>query len=243
MIGDETEYLQPVLGTLPSQRFKPMKSRWVAALLLILIVLVEISGIVSALYWPHTALKCEPLYFILYCHAALWILVLFLDHGLKWHHNKLRLEGYLKAYEQMTKIGSLPFYIVSFGNAVLLVMVTVYQQMNLTLEKVCGSHWDSPGWVALMLISVEFIFLSYFLIVYLVNVKKFNSAKAPPDVTSPDTWEAFTNHEVGYREHGEDVQELLQKQADSIRYYKDAVEVLQRKVMGLTAQLRGDVIN
>ncbi|XP_054259217.1 uncharacterized protein LOC128983964 [Macrosteles quadrilineatus] len=115
MIGDETEYLQPVLGTLPSQRFKPMKSRWVAALLLILIVLVEISGIVSALYWPHTTLKCEPLYFILYCHAALWILVLFLDHGLKWHHNKLRLEGYLKAYEQMTKIGSLPFYIVSFA--------------------------------------------------------------------------------------------------------------------------------
>jgi hypothetical protein len=39
------------------------------------------------------------------------------------------------------------------------------------------------------------------------------------------------------------VQELLQKQADSIRYYKDAIEVLQRKVMGLTAQLRGDAIN
>lgn len=39
------------------------------------------------------------------------------------------------------------------------------------------------------------------------------------------------------------MQELLQKQADTIRYYKDAVEVLQRKVMGLTAQLRADAIN
>jgi len=38
MMGDETEYLQPVLGTLPSQRFKPLKSTWVAALLILLIV-------------------------------------------------------------------------------------------------------------------------------------------------------------------------------------------------------------
>jgi len=204
---------------------------------------MEAAGCLSVIFWPQSALKCEPLYFMLYCHAALWILVLFLDHVFKWHHNKLRLEGYLKAYEQMTKFGSLPFYIVSFGNAVLLVIVTVYQQLNITLERVCGTHWNSPGWVALAFVSLEFILLSYVLIVYLVNVKRFNSAKALPDVSSPDTWEAFTNNEVGYRERGEDVQEMLQKQADSIRYYKDAIQVLQRKVMGLTAQLRGDAIN
>lgn len=32
-----------------------------------------------------------------------------------------------------------------------------------------------------------------------VKVGKFNQMQAPPDVNNPDSWEAFTNYEVGYR--------------------------------------------
>uniref|UniRef100_A0A1B6ELE6 Transmembrane protein 192 n=1 Tax=Cuerna arida TaxID=1464854 RepID=A0A1B6ELE6_9HEMI len=243
MNGDETEYLQPVLGVLPTQRFKPLNSSWVGALLLFLVILQELVGVVTVLFWPVKARHCEPLFLLLYSHACLWFLVLFLDHVLKWHHNKLRLEGYLSAYEQMTKYGSLPFYVVSLGITVMLVIITIYHQVHIVLEPVCTLAWHSPLMVALGTTSLECVLLSYILILYLVKVHKFNAVRAPPDVNSFDTWDAFTSQEVGYRERGEDVQELLQKQADSIRYYKDAIEVLQRKVMGLTAQLRGDSIN
>jgi len=243
MVGDETEYLQPVLGVQPTQRFNPLNSSWVALLLLFLVGLIEVSGWVMIVFWPEHGLRCEPLYLLLYSHAVLWLLVMFLDHIFKWHHNKMRLDGYLTAYEQMSKYGSMPFYIVSLGNTALLVLIAGYQQMHVMLEQACTHDWTSPLIVSMAVISIEAVLHSYVLIVYLINVHRFNTAKAPPDLNNLDTWDSFTNHEVGYRERGEEMQERLQKQADSIRYYKDAVEVLQRKVMGLTAQLRGDSIN
>lgn len=38
MTGDETEYLQPVVGLQPTQHFKPLGSSWAGSLLLFLVV-------------------------------------------------------------------------------------------------------------------------------------------------------------------------------------------------------------
>lgn len=241
MINDETEYLQPVLGLPSTQRFRPLNSIWYTGLLLILAVIFELSSFFMIMLWPKHALYCEPLYLLLYCQCAFWCIVLILDHFLKWQHHKVRLDGYLIAYEKMSKYGSLPFYIVSIGNAAMLLDVAIYHQTNIVLEPLCATYnYISPLIVTWFLLTVELTVLAYVIGVYIVFVYRFNKAQPLPDVNRMESWssrETFTNQEVGYREHGEAIEELLQKQADLIRYYKDANEILNRRVMDLTSQI------
>lgn len=241
MINDETEYLQPVLGLPTTQRFRPLNSIWYTGLLLIVTVIFELSGFLMIILWPKHALQCEPLYLLLYCHCAFWCIVLIFDHFLKWQHHRVRLDGYLIAYEKMSKYGSLPFYIVSAGSATMLLDVAIYHQTNVVLEPLCAtSRYISPLIVTWVLLTIELSVLTYVIVVYIVLVYRFNKAQPLPDVNRLDAWatrETFTTQEVGYREHGEAVEELLQKQADLICYYKDANEILNRRVMDLTSQI------
>ncbi|EGI66827.1 Transmembrane protein 192 [Acromyrmex echinatior] len=76
------------------------------------------------------------------------------------------------------------------------------------------------------------------------RVMKLNRLRPPPDVTrdewlSPFTQDSYSGMgEIGYRQKGRNLEELLEKQADMIRYLKDHNVKLSHRIMLLASQHR-----
>ena len=76
------------------------------------------------------------------------------------------------------------------------------------------------------------------------RVRTFNKLKPQPDVTreewlSPFTQDSYASGgEVGYRQRGSNLAELLEKQADLIRYLRDHNVKLSHQMMLLASQRR-----
>lgn len=73
---------------------------------------------------------------------------------------------------------------------------------------------------------------------------KFNRLRLPADVTREEWLSSFTqgsyggSDEIGCHQRGGNLQELLEKQADFIRYLKDHNVKLSHKIMLLASQRR-----
>lgn len=78
------------------------------------------------------------------------------------------------------------------------------------------------------------------------RVRRFNRLKPPPDVTREEWLSSFTqdsyagNTEIGYHHKGSNLTELLEKQADLIRYLRDHNVKLSHRMMHLASQRRND---
>lgn len=78
------------------------------------------------------------------------------------------------------------------------------------------------------------------------RVRRFNRAKPPPDVTREEWLTSFTQDsyagstEVGYQQRGSNLAELLEKQADLIRYLRDHNVKLSHRMMLLASQRRAE---
>lgn len=76
------------------------------------------------------------------------------------------------------------------------------------------------------------------------RVRRFNRAQPPPDVTREEWLSSFTQDsfavstEVGYTQRGSNFAELLEKQADLIRYLRDHNVKLSHRMMLLAAKRR-----
>lgn len=71
---------------------------------------------------------------------------------------------------------------------------------------------------------------------------RFNRTKPPPDVIREEWLTNFTENsysgEVGYRQRGTNVADLLEKQADLIRYLRDHNVKLSHRIMMLASGRR-----
>lgn len=69
---------------------------------------------------------------------------------------------------------------------------------------------------------------------------RFNRICPPPDVTREEWLSSFTQDsyagEIGYRQRGSNLEELLEKQADLIRYLRDHNINLSHRIMVLVSQ-------
>ena len=76
------------------------------------------------------------------------------------------------------------------------------------------------------------------------RVRRFNRLEPTPDVTREEWLTSFTHDsfavstEVGYTQRGSNLTELLEKQADLIRYLRDHNVKLSHRMMMLAAQRR-----
>lgn len=79
---------------------------------------------------------------------------------------------------------------------------------------------------------------------HIEKVMRFNRLRPPPDVTrdewlSPFTQDSYSGMgEIGYRQRGRNLEELLEKQADLIRYLRDHNVKLSHRIMLLASQRR-----
>jgi hypothetical protein len=88
--------------------------------------------------------------------------------------------------------------------------------------------------------GAETFVLLMILFYYGYTIRKFNVTRAPPDVLREDMMSSIS--EIGPKSLG-NVEEIFERQADLIRYYKDHNAMLQRKVLELNHQLSGRTPN
>jgi len=120
---------------------------------------------------------------LIYCHTVYWFFHLIVDQYLKHHHRKGRLLGYLEFYIQTKNLRRSPFYLTSFGNAILLLSSTILND-SCDSDKECAKHYEIE--LLRALICVEGLTVMFMWTKYIVAVRKFKKDNKKPDVYRED---------------------------------------------------------
>ncbi|XP_033227882.1 transmembrane protein 192 isoform X2 [Belonocnema kinseyi] len=243
---DDEEYLQPVLSSQEQENFQKLETIPVVAFPLIFGVALEITGIIFVSLWQKEEDKCETYFILLYLHCTYWLIIMLTDHFLKARHHHLRISGYLDFYQSTYQHIRTPLFIGSLWNTFyLLLAVVLHQTHKLDYEKYCSSsEWFTPLNYIVLLTTLEVLIIVPVYVNYIKRVHRFNILKPPPDVTREEWVTSFTQDsyaagsEIGYHQRGSHVAELLEKQADLIRYLRDHNVKLSHRMMLLASQRR-----
>ncbi|XP_056636208.1 transmembrane protein 192 isoform X1 [Diorhabda sublineata] len=240
---DDREHLQPILDSYGV--FKPIRTIPLFGIHLIFSCALTIIAICYAAIHPDEKSKCREYFVIIYLHIGLWFLTLIIDRLVKCHHHNLKINGYLDFYQQTQLHISLPFYVVSLWSVTLMFLQALMQHFypDDFAEKCIKGGSLSPISYLCAIITLEFCVIAGININYIAKVINFNKQKPLPDVqreewtstTSPDS---LAQSEVGYRQLGDKVYDLLDKQAKYINFLKEHNERLGEKTMILNAQLQ-----
>ncbi|XP_053258899.1 transmembrane protein 192 [Podarcis raffonei] len=162
--------------------------------------------------------------------VILWILYLFLERYIHFHHSKVRRKGYLQIYRATRHLKRFPLLIQSTGNIALLLILSAQHSFP--------DHNKMYLCFILGILSVELLCSLICVVVYTVKVSNFNRAKPRPDVIEEEQMYAYPNHttsEVGFRE-ASSLEEVVEKQGDVIEYLKRHNALLSQKMLALTSQ-------
>ncbi|XP_006567786.1 transmembrane protein 192 isoform X2 [Apis mellifera] len=242
---DDEEYLQPVL-TSQEEHFHKLDTVLITFIPLIFGVSLEITGIIFIAVWPEENNKCDTYFIYLYLHCAYWLLIMLTDHLVKRKHHKLRIYGYLDFYQSTYQQIRTPLFIASLWiTCYLLLAVFLHHTHKVNYEQYCrASEWFTPLNYIVLLTTLELIIIVPVYINYIKQVLRFNRLRPPADVAREEWLSSFTqdtyagSNEVGYHHRESNLEELLEKQADLIRYLRDHNVKLSHRMMLLAAQRR-----
>ncbi|KAK1132481.1 hypothetical protein K0M31_013865 [Melipona bicolor] len=240
---DDEEYLQPIL-TSQEEHFQKLDTVSIVSFPLIFSVSLEITGIIFICVWPEEKNKCDTYFTYLYLHCAYWLIIMLTDHLVKAKHHKLRIYGYLEFYQSTYQQIRTPLFIASLWMTCYLLLAVILHHMHkVNYEEYCrASEWFTPLNYIVLLTTVELTIIISVYTNYIKKVLRFNRLRPPPDVSREEWLSSFTqdtyagSHEVGYPHGGSNLEELLEKQADLIRYLRDHNGKLSHKIMLLAAQ-------
>ncbi|BFZ13706.1 hypothetical protein BsWGS_16745 [Bradybaena similaris] len=231
------DHIELAIG--PEITHRPVNISWAIILADVVFVGLVISAYLIPLQCDVKDRACgeDPLSLTMYIHGGMWFILFAVDRYLQHKHDESRLFGYLDFYRQTRNLRRMPLFINSCANAVLVIVV-----------RVLDSHCDSKGNCRFLnkthyiqiLISIECMLALLILIIYLVHVMKFNKKKALPDITQsgPSYESSYLTSDVGYRNASDYFYEVLEKQADMIRYLQQHTEMLARRNLTLTDEIK-----
>jgi len=176
---------------------------------------------------------------LIYTHGGHWAFFLVIDQYLHHHHHKSRLNGYLEFYLKTKNMRRAPFYILSAGNAVLMIVIMILHDYC-DNQPHCKSTLTKVDYLR-GLITLESLVIMCLVAHYMICVIDFHKQQLPPDVLREDITSSImltsSNAEtIGCLEQDQ-MQEVLERQADMIRYLHEHTENLGRKILVLTNQL------
>ncbi|KAK7584324.1 hypothetical protein V9T40_005287 [Parthenolecanium corni] len=233
----------PVLGNYSSNGFKPLKTIYLVCFLITLMVLMEFITL-AYLFTRSDHVRCDLFYLLVYAEVTLWIVNFIIRFYIKWKH-KLGLiaNNYFNVHQDCIRFIEVPFYISCIWLGILVVLLCVYAEYDVPHEFYCDtSYFYSPIIAVSIAISVQNALIIPLFIQYIVKIFRFNENPGTPDQDNTSFWtsnplqSSLNSPAVGYRERCEVLDERLEKQADLIRHYKEANEVLREKIFQLTAQ-------
>jgi len=175
---------------------------------------------------------------LIYTHGGHWAGILIIDQVLHIAHHKSRLGGYLEFYTKTKNIRRAPFYLVSAGNFVLMLIVIILHDLC-DNDQSCSHTFTKVDYLRGM-ITLESLVVICCNVNYIIILREFNTKQSPPDVLRDDfaTSIHLGNYgdSIGSQQQNETM-EVMERQAELIRYLKDHSETLGKKILELTTQL------
>ncbi|KAK3086055.1 hypothetical protein FSP39_012767 [Pinctada imbricata] len=211
---------------------------WAVVVEILAFVGLEVCVFVIPTLCPHYK-SCNPSSdsLVVYIYCGVWFGALLLDRYYRYQHNRSRLAGYLEFYRRTRNIRRLPFFINCIASTVLLIGIKL-------MDTKCGDNNENCGIVhksliLQIIISLDVAVTLAFLILYLVKTIQFNRSDVTPDVTRDELSSSFmhssVSSEIGFRDESYSDQ-VLEKQADMIRYLKQHNAQLSKRILMLTAE-------
>jgi len=177
---------------------------------------------------------------LIYTHSAHWACFLIIDQYLHHHHHKSRLEGYLEFYVRTKNIRRAPFYILSVGNAVLMIVVMILHDLCDSVQ--CDHTFTKVDYLR-GLITLESLIVMCLVVSYIYILQEHHTKALPPDVLREDLLSrvgggvgASQGDIIGCLEQDQR-DEVMERQAETIRYLQEHTETLCAKIQLLTQQL------
>ncbi|KAJ6668660.1 hypothetical protein lerEdw1_012142 [Lerista edwardsae] len=167
---------------------------------------------------------------IIIAKVIFWILHVFLERFIHYHHSKVRSKGYLLIYRTTRHLKRLPLLVQSTGNTALLLILSA--QLSFP------DHYKLYLYVIVGILCVELICSIICLLVYTVKVSNFNRAKPRPDILEEERMYTYPSHitsEIGFRENSS-LEEIVEKQGDVIEYLQRHNALLSKRLLALTSQ-------
>ena len=104
-----------------------------------------------------------------------------LDPYLKKKHKENRIAGYLDFYLKTKNIRRAPFYLVSVGNFMLLIVTTILHDYCGGFALICREdRFMKVDWLR-GLITVECMTIMSLFSYYIIKMREFNRMQMPPD--------------------------------------------------------------
>ncbi|XP_053316051.1 transmembrane protein 192 [Spea bombifrons] len=231
---------------LPSQKlqpeirptFRPVPTVTVAILLAFIQLAFVTLAVVSAYFCTYAGdeVKCKPYIqpfklntIVVIAKVVLWILHVLNERFVQYHHYKIRNRGYLNVYRSTRHLKSLSLMIHSTGNAAILVIISAQDSFK------SSAHLYLH--LILSVLILELILSLACLLMYAVKIYRFNSSMPRPDIIEEEKIHAYQSHlnpEIGFRE-GTSLEEVIEKQGDTIEYLQRHNAVLSKQLLALTS--------
>ncbi|EZA60398.1 hypothetical protein DMN91_010771 [Ooceraea biroi] len=243
---DNEECFQPILSSQEEDNFQRLNTLPIVSIPLLFGISLEIAGIIFVCLWSEEQNKCDTYFIYLYLHCVYWLIIMLTDHIVKIRHHKLRINGYLDFYQATYQLIRTPLFITSLWNTCYLFLaVILHHTHKVDYEQYCrASEWFTPLNYIFLLTTLELVITALAYTNYIKKVVRFNRLRPPPDVTRDEWLSPFTQDsyagvgEVGYHQRGTNLEELLEKQADLIRYLRDHNVKLSYRIMLLASERR-----
>jgi len=233
---------QDLLGEHQAPRFRKVPTLPAAIVQILLCVgQITLVFVLPSLYdHKNTARTFGSFSLLIYTHSAHWAAFLIIDQFLHHHHHKSRLQGYLDFYVRTKNIRRAPFYILSVGNAVLMIVVMILHDISDNNPNI--NHNFTKVDYLRGLITLESMVVMCLVVSYIYILRDHNSKELPPDVLREEFSSSIVlpnrprSEVVGYQEPDQ-VMEVMERQAEMIRYLHEHTDNLCRKIQVLTTQL------
>jgi len=232
--GDEDNIVTSHNGTIATIPFRSLDTISVGICLMFSSIGIFTLSTVLPIECHEKNCGIKPMSMLLYLHSLFWGISLICDQCIQYHHIKVRRRGYLEFYNNMRTLSQLPFWIVSTWSTLLLTITTI-------LHDHCKSADDCGQFIRLkkinyvtISIGMELVLLLIVLTLYLIRVWRFNTTKPLPDVLRDDV---MGGSSFGLNTIGPLDEEIYERQADMIHYYKECNTMLRKTVSELSQQL------
>ncbi|GFR82695.1 transmembrane protein 192 [Elysia marginata] len=223
----------------PEMKHQPIQTTWAILFMKLVYIGLAVSAYVVPSLCSIQLCGQDSISLTLYIHGGMWFVLFILDRFLAMKHRESRLNGYLDFYRRTRNIRAVPFEINSCANALMVILTKL-------LDNFCHDrgdsdcHWLSKIRYIQILVSVECVLALIVLCVYLVRTVSFNKKGALPDVTQDELLTSFVNShssaDIGSRNENY-IDQVMEKQADMIRYLKQHTEALARRNLALTEEI------
>ncbi|KAK3612080.1 hypothetical protein CHS0354_031150 [Potamilus streckersoni] len=181
--------------------------------------------------------KCgiDPFSLLVYISGGTWFLELLCDFFYRHQHYIIRLHGYLDFYRKTRNIHQIPLMIGSAVNSLLLVITQVLHDK---CDKTCSSL--EPVDYLKIILSLRCFLQLVLLFLYMYRTVKFNRSEAFPDIYQDEMMTSFiqsqsNSSDIGFRDESY-LDQILERQADVIRYLKQHNAQLGKRILTLTAE-------